>query len=157
MEENEYREEDVDGKLEYLKVRPGHLESLLTYSNGWSGQGKDERQRPEPVICIESQTTTTAFLMPPLILTPLRAYFTPSLSYTTATTGYLSSRLGVCILTRLRIRARIPVTTHFVMLNTTMRLLVRAGCVASSKHTERVGRSVLLDEILCNLNLSTYC
>ena len=38
-----------------------------------------------------------------------------------------------------------------------MRLLVRAGCVANSKHGERVGRSVLLDEILCNLNLSTYC
>lgn len=83
--------------------------------------------------------------------------FTPSLPYTTATAGYPSSRLGVCLLTGLRIRARILVTIHFVLLNPTMRLLVRAGCVASSKYSERVGRSVLLGEILCNRNLLTYC
>jgi hypothetical protein len=29
--------------------------------------------------------------------------------------------------------------------------------VASSKYSERVGRSVLLGEILCNRNLLTYC
>jgi hypothetical protein len=44
-----------------------------------------------------------------------------------------------------------------VLLNPAMRLLVRAECVATSKHSERVGRTVLLDEILCNLNLLTYC
>jgi hypothetical protein len=42
-----------------------------------------------------------------------------------------------------------------VLLNPAMRLLVRAGCVTRSKYSERVGRTVLLDEILCNLNLST--
>jgi hypothetical protein len=84
----------------------------------------------------------------------LRASFTSILSYTTVTAGYPSSRLDVCSLTGLRIRARI-LAIHFVLLNPAMRLLVRAGCVAHSKHSERVRRSVLLDEILCNLNLST--
>ena len=79
-----------------------------------------------------------------------------SLSYTTATAGYPSNRLHVCFLTGLRIRARFLLTLHFVFLNTAMRLLVRAGGMPNSKHSERVGRSVLLDEILCDLNLSTY-
>ena len=86
-----------------------------------------------------------------------RASFTPSLSYsTTATAGYPSSRLGICFLTGLRIRAR-TLTIHFVLLNPAMRLLVRAECMAHSKRGERVERSVLLDEILCSLDLSTYC
>lgn len=41
MEENEYREEDVDGKLEYLQVRPRHLELLITVMVGTE---QDERQ-----------------------------------------------------------------------------------------------------------------
>lgn len=66
------------------------------------------------------------------------------------------SERASCFLTGLRIRASFLVT-HFVLLNPTMRLLVRAGCVAISKHSERMGGRVLLGEILCNINLSTYC
>ncbi len=39
MEENEYREEDVNGKLEHLQVWPRHLELLLRVM-----VGTDERQ-----------------------------------------------------------------------------------------------------------------
>ena len=109
-------------------------------------------KRPEPVNCIESQTTSTAFLSPFQIHCVRLSL--PSLSYITATAVYPSSHLDVCLLTGLRIRAR-TIAIHFVLLNPAMRLLVRAGCVPYSKHSERVGRSVLLDEILCDLNLST--
>lgn len=70
---------------------------------------------------------------------------------------YESSRLGVCLLTGLRIDARLLQTLHFVFLNATVRLFVRADCVALAKHSESVHRSILFDEILYYLDLSTVC
>jgi hypothetical protein len=117
------------------------------------GTEQDERQTARAGDLYMSQTTSTAFLMPfrnhcvRLSHHPFRTLRPRLVSIQP------SWRL---LLTGLRIRAR-TLAIHFVLLNPAMRLLVRAGCVAHSKLSERVSRGVLLDEILCDLNLLTYC